>query len=220
MTLTDTLENYLASIYENQINNGYARVKDISNVLSIKHTSVIEALKKLQEAGFVIYEKRGFIRLTQKGINKSKKIFQRRMLIKRFFNDLVDIDVETSNEIATRVEHVTSDLLLNRMEQFIDFFQENPEIKGKLDNYLKEGCKNTENLLVNYEIGDKVKVYKIKNDNEFVAARLSVLGINPGVEIELKGKAPLGDPVEIEINGTDILLRRNEAASIIVEKEE
>ena len=40
------------------------------------------------------------------------------------------------------------------------------------------------------------------------------MGIVPGVELTLIGKAPLGDPLEIELRGYRLSLRQTEAARI------
>lgn len=65
-------------------------------------------------------------------------------------------------------------------------------------------------------LGSKAKVKQISK-NASVRRRLMDMGVVPGVEIEIKGKAPLGDPIEILLRGYKLTLRKNEAANIIVE---
>ena len=48
-------------------------------------------------------------------------------------------------------------------------------------------------------------------------SRLIDMGVVPGTIIEVKGFAPLGDPVEIELKGYRLLLRKEEAEQIMVE---
>ncbi len=48
--------------------------------------------------------------------------------------------------------------------------------------------------------------------------RLIKLGILPGVEIELKRKAPLRGPFMVSLNGSDIVVGRGIAAKIEVEE--
>ena len=43
------------------------------------------------------------------------------------------------------------------------------------------------------------------------------MGIIPGIEVMVKGKAPLGDPMEILIRGYKLTLRKKEASNILVE---
>lgn len=70
--------------------------------------------------------------------------------------------------------------------------------------------------LDNVPVGIKVKVKKISNTAS-IKKRLLDMGIVPGINIEIIGKAPLGDPIEILIRGYKLSLRKNEASNIFVE---
>ena len=65
-------------------------------------------------------------------------------------------------------------------------------------------------------IGQRVAVTRIDGADE-VALRLMEMGLTPGVGIEVIGAAPLGDPIEVEVRGYRLSLRRSEAARVEVE---
>ncbi|MBU5437186.1 ferrous iron transport protein A [Tissierella sp. MSJ-40] len=65
-------------------------------------------------------------------------------------------------------------------------------------------------------VGTTVKVKSISKDSS-VKRRLLEMGIVPGIEVLVRGKAPLGDPIEIVLRGYKLTLRKEEAASILVE---
>ena len=46
--------------------------------------------------------------------------------------------------------------------------------------------------------------------------RLIDMGITPGVKIKIKKFAPLGDPIEIELRGYELSIRRSETKNIFV----
>jgi len=46
---------------------------------------------------------------------------------------------------------------------------------------------------------------------------LMSMGIIPGVEVLVERVAPFGDPIEVEVKGYRLSLRREEARSILVE---
>ena len=50
-----------------------------------------------------------------------------------------------------------------------------------------------------------------------MARRIREMGIIPGVEIRILGRAPLKDPVAIKIKDFTLTLRNNEADYILVE---
>lgn len=49
------------------------------------------------------------------------------------------------------------------------------------------------------------------------ALRLLEMGLTPGVRVRVVGAAPLGGPLEIELRGYRLSIRRREAARIAVE---
>jgi ferrous iron transport protein A len=49
-----------------------------------------------------------------------------------------------------------------------------------------------------------------------VRARLLELGLTPGTPVQIVRYAPLGDPVEIRLRGSNLSLRRHEAEQVIV----
>lgn len=49
-----------------------------------------------------------------------------------------------------------------------------------------------------------------------VSLRLLEMGLTPGVRVAVVGAAPLGDPVELELRGYRLSIRRREAALVTV----
>jgi ferrous iron transport protein A len=50
-----------------------------------------------------------------------------------------------------------------------------------------------------------------------ISLRLLEMGLTPGVEVRLLGAAPLGDPLELELRGYRLSVRKREAALIEVD---
>jgi ferrous iron transport protein A len=50
-----------------------------------------------------------------------------------------------------------------------------------------------------------------------IKRRLIDMGVTPGAEIYIRKTAPLGDPIEIQIRGYELSLRKEEAKDIVVE---
>ncbi len=67
------------------------------------------------------------------------------------------------------------------------------------------------------EMGQKAQVVGVSGQGE-VSHRLLEMGVTPGVEVRLLRAAPLGDPLEFEIRGYRLSLRRSEADQIDVTK--
>lgn len=64
--------------------------------------------------------------------------------------------------------------------------------------------------------GQTVKVKKIEGSGP-IRRRIMDMGITKGSEIYVRKVAPLGDPIEINIRGYELSLRKSDAEMIIVE---
>ena len=62
-------------------------------------------------------------------------------------------------------------------------------------------------------VGRWGKVSGIHGTDE-IAIRLMEMGLTPGVDLSLVGTAPLGDPLELEVRGYRLSVRRSEAARV------
>ena len=69
-----------------------------------------------------------------------------------------------------------------------------------------------------FKPGDKGTVQKVTGEGA-VRRRLFDLGITPGAFIIHRRTAPLGDPIEINVRGYQLSLRKSEAESVLIEKE-
>ncbi len=74
-----------------------------------------------------------------------------------------------------------------------------------------------ERTLDKFSIGEKGIVKIVKGEGK-IKRRLFDMGITPGVEIYLRKKAPLGDPIEITLRGYELTLRNNEANFVVMEE--
>jgi ferrous iron transport protein A len=71
-------------------------------------------------------------------------------------------------------------------------------------------------LLAELPIGSRARVASILGSDE-LSMRLLEMGLTPGVEVVIVGTAPLGDPLELELRGYRLSVRRSEAARVDVD---
>ncbi len=65
-------------------------------------------------------------------------------------------------------------------------------------------------------IGETVKVVKLHGAGA-VKRRIMDMGITKGVEVFIRKVAPLGDPVEVNVRGYELSIRKADAEMIQVE---
>ncbi|MDR0466516.1 MAG: ferrous iron transport protein A [Deltaproteobacteria bacterium] len=66
------------------------------------------------------------------------------------------------------------------------------------------------------ELGRKARVVGIRASGE-LGRRLRDMGLVPGEEVQMTGRAPLQDPVSLRLRGFTLSLRNSEADQIAVE---
>ena len=69
------------------------------------------------------------------------------------------------------------------------------------------------------KVGSTVKVVRLTGEGP-VKRRIMDMGITKGVEIYVRKVAPLGDPVEVNVRGYELSVRKADAAMIEVERSE
>ena len=65
-------------------------------------------------------------------------------------------------------------------------------------------------------VGGRARVLEVRGDT-MLQQRLFEFGLLPGVEVRLVRVVPLGDPLQIELLGYDLSLRKSDAASVQIE---
>jgi ferrous iron transport protein A len=65
-------------------------------------------------------------------------------------------------------------------------------------------------------VGKQARVTGVSGSDE-ISTRLLEMGITPGANLAVLGTAPLGDPIELELRGYRLSIRKSEAALVEIE---
>lgn len=68
------------------------------------------------------------------------------------------------------------------------------------------------------QAGERGIILALDGLSDTVRKKLMVMGILPNTEVVLIRRAPMGDPLQVEVRGVSIALRENIAANIDVER--
>jgi len=125
------MEDYLEVISELVELKGYATTLDISRYLNVSAPSVTKMLQRLDDGGYLEYEKYRGINLTQKGNQIADTIRQKHGILLEFF-EILGIGSDTANRDAEGVEHHLNPKTIKQLRKFITFLKSNPKI---IDNF-------------------------------------------------------------------------------------
>lgn len=125
------MEDYLEIISELVELKGYATTLDISRYMNVSAPSVTKMLQRLDESGYLEYEKYHGINLTDKGIQIAEGIRQKHGILLEFF-EILGIGYDTANEDIEGIEHHLNPKTIKQLRKFITFLKANPKI---IDNF-------------------------------------------------------------------------------------
>lgn len=104
MSIFESGENYLETIYKLLLSKNDVHAIDVVNELNFSKPSVSNALKKLVKQEYITIDINNHIHLTQKGKRKAKEINDRHQTLKTLLIKL-GVDEKTAEKDACKIEH-------------------------------------------------------------------------------------------------------------------
>lgn len=126
--LTFTEENYIKAIYaiQDRSDNGEASVNEIAERMQTRPATVTDMFRKLSEKNLIHYEKYKKVRLTDAGAKIALNILRKHRLWETFLCDKLNFSWDEVHEVAEQLEHIRSQKLIDRMDEFLGFPEYDP----------------------------------------------------------------------------------------------
>lgn len=117
MSLHESGEMYLETIYVLSKKSNTVRSLDVAEEMNFSKPSVSRAIKILKSGGFVSVDENGYLSLTESGSAVAKKIYERHKVITQVLIN-IGVSEETAAEDACRVEHYISDETFDALKRY------------------------------------------------------------------------------------------------------
>jgi DtxR family transcriptional regulator, Mn-dependent transcriptional regulator len=125
--MTFSEENYLKAIYHlTTLLDTEVSTNAIAEMMETKASSVTDMLKKLAEKDLVNYKKYQGVSLTENGKIKAKMIVRKHRLWEVFLVDKLAFSWDEVHDIAEQLEHIKSEKLINKLDDFLGNPTEDP----------------------------------------------------------------------------------------------
>ncbi len=72
-------------------------------------------------------------------------------------------------------------------------------------------------VLSKLNVGQKARVVKLNVQNKEIRRHLLDMGLTRGTEVKIKKKAPVGDPIDIELRDYELCISKSDLDQIEVE---
>jgi len=115
MAMLESGEMYLETIYILSQKSSSVRAIDVGEQMGFSKPSVSRAIGLLKKEGFVETDDLGYLKLTQKGEEKAKSIYDRHTVLTKLLINL-GVSEETAANDACRIEHYISDETFNAIK--------------------------------------------------------------------------------------------------------
>ena len=115
---SSSVGDYVKAVWE-IAGTGAASTKDVAARLSVSSASVSNMFVRLQEMGFVEYERYRGASLTRRGREEALRLVRRHRLIETFLLEHLGYSWEEVHAEAERLEHAVSDGFTERLAQFL-----------------------------------------------------------------------------------------------------
>jgi DtxR family transcriptional regulator, Mn-dependent transcriptional regulator len=214
--MTFSEENYLKTIYHlTTISNLEVSTNAIAEMIATKASSVTDMLKKLAEKDLVNYKKYQGVSLTEKGKLSAKMIVRKHRLWEVFLVEKLDFSWDEVHDIAEQLEHIKSEKLINKLDDFLGNPTEDPhgdpipDAKGRI-------IKIEKLLLSEVAIHHVGICVGVKDTSSEFLKYLDKQGIALGSEIEVLFQEAFDLSLIIKINEKELLISNKIASNLFV----
>lgn len=193
--LSANIEEYLEWIYRLSKEQDEVTTTDLARSVKVSPASVTGMLKRLQERGLIIHEKYHGITLTEEGRESALTTIRRHGLIERLLVDVLGLPWHEVDELAGRLEHHITPEVEDRLRRFLGNPQTCPH--GQPIDWVEE---ENNVRLGTLEEGDVVEVIRIGDESPEFLEYVADLGMKPGAQVEVTGRAPFHGPLMVRVN--------------------
>jgi DtxR family Mn-dependent transcriptional regulator len=214
MTISE--ENYLKVIYHlSLVSPKGINTNAIAGMLNTKASSVTDMMKKLSDKKLVAYQKYQGVTLTEKGFHSAKMIVRKHRLWEVFLVDKLNFSWDEVHEIAEELEHIKSEVLINKLDAFLDFPTFDPH-GDPIPNADGEIKKINKLLLSDSQLNKEYQCVGVKDSSSEFLQYLDKQKIALGSKITIKEKESFDDTLLVEIDSREMTLSNKIANNLYI----
>lgn len=202
LNLSYTEENYLKALLKLTLDSGMpeAGTNNLAQQLAVKPATANNMLKKLKEKALVDYEKYGKISLTAKGKKQAITVVRKHRLWETFLHEKLGFSWDEVHEVAEQMEHIQSDKLVERLDQFLGYPQFDPH-GDPIPNHKGEMKLRHKKTLLDIAVGQSCQMLAVKDNSTAFLQYVAQIGISLNDRITVLSVQAYDSIIEIEVNG-------------------
>ena len=204
-------------IYHLSVINNPVQTNSIAEGIQTKAASVTDMLKKLADKELVDYVKYQGVTLTEKGKLTAINIVRKHRLWEVFLVDKLNFKWDEVHEVAEELEHIKSTLLVERLDEFLEFPKLDPHgdpIPDQHGNFADLSFVKLSKL----KTTEKGTITGVSEHSSLFLKHLEKLGLTLGKKIEVLEIIDFDGSVELLIDNKKVNISREVAKHILISK--
>lgn len=214
--MTFSEENYLKSIYHLTASlDSEVSTNAIAEMMETKASSVTDMLKKLAEKDLVNYKKYQGVSLTEIGKLSAKMIVRKHRLWEVFLVEKLNFSWDEVHDIAEQLEHIKSEKLINKLDDFLGNPTEDPhgdpipDAQGRIITIEKQ-------LLSELTANQSGICVGVKDNSSDFLKYLDKQQIGLGTKIDVLTKESFDLSLKILVNNVEMAISNKIASNLFV----
>ncbi|MDH6364455.1 DtxR family Mn-dependent transcriptional regulator [Enterococcus sp. PF1-24] len=214
--MTPNREDYLKLILELGGDTKKVSNKQIVSGLNISAASVSEMITKLVKEQLVEHSPYQGAQLTEQGLQKASNLIRKHRLWEVFLVQHLNYPWNTVHDDAEVLEHVTSEELADRLEDYLNHPQSCPH-GGMIPSNQQIVSERERANLTDYPVGTKVRIARVIDERELLDYLVSI-NLNITEEFVIEEIAAYEGPITITNSEKKIAVSYKAASTIFVDK--
>lgn len=205
MTPSVAMREYLAEIYRLQEDEPTVSTTSLAERLGVSAPAVPRMLKRLKRAGYVKHIPYQGVELTEHGQEEALRELRRHRVLEVFLVEVMGFTWDEVHEHADQLGQGLNDTLTERMAVMTGepsrcpHGEPIPDSVGNLPE-VDDIC------IINLNVGHKGKVSRVRTDDPERLKYFASLGLVPGAEFAIVGRAPFNGPMRLRVGRDEVVL--------------
>lgn len=215
MVLSQAVEDYLKTIFKLKPQKEGVSTTQLAKAMDVSSASATNMIKRLDKMGLVKYRSYKGASLTPAGCKIALEIIRHHRLLELYLLEVMGYSWDEVHEEAEKLEHHISEQFEDKIAELLN----NPTHDPHGDPIpTKEGImpKMEDLPLTQVTRQDRYIISRVKDQEPERLRYLEKEGLLPGVELQVKEKAPFEGPLTLLVEGGQKVIGHEMAATIFV----
>jgi DtxR family Mn-dependent transcriptional regulator len=199
------MREYLAEIYRLQEDEPTVSTTSLADRLNVSAPAVPRMLKRLKSSGFVKHIPYQGVELTELGQEEALREIRRHRILEVFLVKVMGFTWDEAHEHSDDLGKGLNNGLTLRMAEMTNHptrcphGEPIPDQAGNLPE-INDVC------IINLNVGHKGEISRVRTHETDKLQYFATLGLVPGAEFEIVGRAPFNGPMRLRVGREEVVL--------------